>query len=172
MSFSSKDFDRQSLDRGSYHGQVPSTQSQQQQSGYHSERTPLITKAPIPSIQETNTFSGLESTSHPPESILPLSSVSSSDVNNNKFHYGTTACGRDEEQQSPTPTLASLDFFGGTAPEMDKNRTHQLPIRALAVRELKILLRCSGPIVLTYVLQNSLQLASLISLGHLGAIGE
>jgi MATE family multidrug resistance protein len=55
---------------------------------------------------------------------------------------------------------------------MDKDKARQLPIRALAIRELSILLRYSGPVVLSYVLQNSLQLASLISLGHLGAVGE
>ncbi|KAF8986866.1 hypothetical protein BGZ52_007301 [Haplosporangium bisporale] len=45
-----------------------------------------------------------------------------------------------------------------------------LSIRELSLREFKILLRYSGPVVLTYVLQNSLQLASLVSLGHLGSI--
>ncbi|KAG0091078.1 hypothetical protein BGZ93_008995 [Podila epicladia] len=45
-----------------------------------------------------------------------------------------------------------------------------LSIQELALREFKILLRYSGPVVLTYVLQNSMQLASLVSLGHLGSI--
>ncbi|KAG0053769.1 hypothetical protein BGZ83_000481 [Gryganskiella cystojenkinii] len=47
---------------------------------------------------------------------------------------------------------------------------HHLSTRDLALREFKILLQYSGPVVLTYVLQNSLQLASLVSLGHLGSI--
>ncbi|KAF9089402.1 hypothetical protein BGX23_006725 [Mortierella sp. AD031] len=42
--------------------------------------------------------------------------------------------------------------------------------RELTTREFRILLRYSGPVVLTYVLQNSLQMASLIALGHLGSI--
>ncbi|KAK3814063.1 MAG: mate-domain-containing protein [Benniella sp.] len=45
-----------------------------------------------------------------------------------------------------------------------------LSIREIAVREFKILLKYSGPVVLTYVLQNSLQMASLVSLGHMGAV--
>ncbi|KAF9314812.1 hypothetical protein BG003_003795 [Podila horticola] len=47
-----------------------------------------------------------------------------------------------------------------------------LSIRELSLREFKILLRYSGPVILTYVLQNSMQLASLVSLGHLGSIGK
>lgn len=45
-----------------------------------------------------------------------------------------------------------------------------LPIRELATREFKILLKYSAPVVLTYALQTSLQLASLVSLGHLGSV--
>ncbi|ORZ05145.1 mate-domain-containing protein [Lobosporangium transversale] len=45
-----------------------------------------------------------------------------------------------------------------------------MSIQDLTRREFKILLRYSGPVVLTYILQNSLQLASLVSLGHLGSI--
>lgn len=47
-----------------------------------------------------------------------------------------------------------------------------LPANEVAKREFKILLEHSWPIVLTFILQNSLQLASLVPLGYLGPIGK
>ncbi|KAF9962304.1 hypothetical protein BGZ65_009341 [Modicella reniformis] len=51
-----------------------------------------------------------------------------------------------------------------------RSDTSPLSTRELTTKELKILLRYSGPVVLTYALQNSMQLASLVSLGHMGSL--
>lgn len=170
--------------------------------GYRSERSPLITRAPI----VNSTAARLDSFPSGHQSTNQLSPFDnnrndSNNSNNNKYSkshtlldseqprgqllqpqprsYGTTR-GQDEEQQqqSPTPTIiaSSSDFLGpaSSTPGMDKY-TYQpgrLSVREVAIQEFKILLRYSWPVVLTYVLQNSLQLASLISLGHLGSIGE
>jgi MATE family multidrug resistance protein len=112
-----------------------------------SERSPLITKAPI---QERT------------------SSYTSIDNNSNKY-------GDDEDIYGPNnhghgTSVASADTLleqGDTSCSGEYMSIHDL-----TVREFKILLRYSGPVVLTYVLQNSLQLASLVSLGHLGSIGK
>jgi len=176
-------------------GQAPQAQ------GYHSERSPLITRAPVVDSAATrldSSPSGHQSTNHPAP-YVNNSMNNSNNSNNNKYieshtlldseqprgqlqpqprSYGTTR-GQDEEQQqqSPTPTIitSSSEFLGPTStPGMDKytHRPEWQSVREVTVQEFKILLRYSGPVVLTYVLQNSLQLASLISLGHLGSIGE
>ncbi|KAF9999006.1 hypothetical protein BGZ80_000703 [Entomortierella chlamydospora] len=117
-----------------------------------SERSPLITKAP--------------SATHP-EDLYAGSSYTSNDLTQ---PYVTAA--------SSSPSSSSLDE---TDTLLENGLTRQqklqavadssrLSVKELATRELKILLRYSGPVVLTYVLQNSLQMASLISLGHLGSL--
>ncbi|KAG0376807.1 hypothetical protein BGX24_007177 [Mortierella sp. AD032] len=111
-----------------------------------SERSPLITKAPIQnhpgsytSINNNNNNEQDEDDYHP---------------NNNHHSHGTSV--------SSTDTLLEQGNSSSSGQYMS--------IQELTAREFKILLRYSGPIVLTYVLQNSLQLASLVSLGHLGSI--
>jgi MATE family multidrug resistance protein len=113
-----------------------------------SERSPLITKAPIQnhpgsytSINNSNSNGDDEDDYHP---------------NNNHQSHGTSV--------TSTDTLLEQGNSSSSGQYM--------PIRDLTAREFKILLRYSAPVVLTYVLQNSLQLASLISLGHLGSIGK
>ncbi|KAF8924884.1 hypothetical protein BGZ58_001330, partial [Dissophora ornata] len=58
----------------------------------------------------------------------------------------------------------------GSDMSSDSSSGKYMSIQELTLREFRILLRYSGPVVLTYILQNSMQLASLISLGHLGSI--
>lgn len=110
-----------------------------------SERSPLITKAPIQnhpgSYTSTNNNHDDDDDYHP---------------NNNHHSHGTSV--------SSTDTLLEQGNSSSSGQYMS--------IRDLTVREFKILLRYSAPVVLTYVLQNSLQLASLVSLGHLGSIGK
>ncbi|OAQ33992.1 MATE efflux family protein [Linnemannia elongata AG-77] len=108
-----------------------------------SERSPLITKAPIQNLPgsytSTNNNHDDDDDYHP---------------NNNHHSHGTSV--------SSTDTLLEQGNSSSSGQYMS--------IRDLTVREFKILLRYSAPVVLTYVLQNSLQLASLVSLGHLGSI--
>ncbi|KAI1319268.1 hypothetical protein EDD11_004405 [Mortierella claussenii] len=169
---------------------------------YHSERTPLITKAPW---IHTNTTS--DAASSPPQQpqpssyTSPFNNVGSSD----RDKASSTETLLDTAMDVPPPTSALTmgtdidvscrdnrpqrrgrhghscddddnegeghDNHSGSSSFTSENECGKfMSIRDLTLREFKILLRYSGPVVLTYVLQNSLQLASLISLGHLGSI--
>lgn len=123
---------------------------------HYSERSPLITKSPL-TTESSYTYNDLPSGNRPYNKAPSATSASSVDTllesrgapddHNNQG----SSCGNESECETPS---------------------HLLSIRDLAVREFKILLRYSGPIVLTYSMQNSLQLASLLSLGRLGSIGK
>ncbi|KAF9133355.1 hypothetical protein BGW39_009952 [Mortierella sp. 14UC] len=112
-----------------------------------SERSPLITKAPIQqhpssytSINNSNDQNDEDEDNYHP--------------NNNNYSHGTSVSSADTLLEQGNSSCSG----------------QYMSIHDLTVREFKILLRYSGPVVLTYVLQNSLQLASLVSLGHLGSI--
>ncbi|KAF9930020.1 hypothetical protein FBU30_000933 [Linnemannia zychae] len=107
-----------------------------------SERSPLITKAPIQNY--SNNYTSIDNNEDDDE-YHP---------NNNHHSHGT----------SVTSTDTLLEHGNSSC------SGQYMSIRELVLREFKILLRYSGPVVLTYILQNSLQLASLVSLGHLGPI--
>ncbi|KAK3833482.1 MAG: putative MATE efflux family protein subfamily [Linnemannia elongata] len=108
-----------------------------------SERSPLITKAPIQN--HPGSYTSINNNNDDEDDYHP---------NNNHQSHGTSV--------SSTDTLLEQGNSSSSGQYMS--------IRDLTVREFKILLRYSAPVVLTYVLQNSLQLASLVSLGHLGSI--
>lgn len=110
-----------------------------------SERSPLITKAPIQN--HPGSYTSINNNDDDQDDYHP---------NNNHNSHGTSVLSTD--------TLLEQGNSSSSGQYMS--------IRELTAREFKILLRYSGPVVLTYVLQNSLQLASLISLGHLGSIGK
>ncbi|KAG0271034.1 hypothetical protein BGZ95_001225 [Linnemannia exigua] len=110
-----------------------------------SERSPLITKAPIQNHSGSYTSINNNSNEQDEDDYHP---------NNNHNSHGTSV--------SSTDTLLEQGNSSCSGQYMS--------IQELTAREFKILLRYSGPVVLTYVLQNSLQLASLVSLGHLGSI--
>ncbi|KAI1312628.1 hypothetical protein EDD11_002900, partial [Mortierella claussenii] len=139
-----------------------------------SERSPLITKAPVPH----NNINGKPKFLHPGTSYTSSDSISS-------YVTAPTTTSPPVLPSSllPSPRLQETDTLlengviaGGDLPPNGIRRvssstlSDDLSLRELTLREFKILLGYSGPVVLTYVLQNSLQLASLISLGHLGSI--
>ncbi|KAF9917360.1 hypothetical protein BX616_001262 [Lobosporangium transversale] len=138
-----------------------------------SERTPLITKAPTTPTGPTAT--------------------SSSNNNNNSSNSNSSKPQLLPSFVTPGPltpstatalvtdTDALLGYEIEYQQQQQQQQHQQYPItndgyptslsaRETALKELRILLRYSGPVVLTYILQNSLQLASLVSLGHLGSI--
>ncbi|KAG0361028.1 mate-domain-containing protein [Gamsiella multidivaricata] len=135
--------------------------------GTISERSPLITKAPLGSTSFTNHNDPALYTSN--DSSSSYAAVAAAGNQYDGRLPGNAA--RHDKAASSTETL--LDPNGGHGQEDDGESgrsEYYLSIRELTIREFKILLKYSGPVVLTYVLQNSLQLASLISLGHLGSI--
>ncbi|KAG0325341.1 hypothetical protein BGZ99_000755 [Dissophora globulifera] len=130
-----------------------------------SERSPLITKAPI-------------GTSY-------TSSSSKNNSNNSNVGYNSIRDGHDKGSSTDTLFDAGATIRNhrnnNSADDSDSGSCSSavedevlagsyMSIQELTVREFRILLRYSGPVVLTYVLQNSMQLASLVSLGHLGSI--
>ncbi|KAG0038680.1 hypothetical protein BGZ82_011151, partial [Podila clonocystis] len=108
-----------------------------------SERSPLITKAPS-TLSET-------------EQLLGPNNYYTS--NHGTASSSTTVNGDGHHIIHPTADDTSF-----------RSDSTLMTTKELTMHEFKILLKYSGPVVLTYVLQNSLQLASLISLGHLGSI--
>ncbi|KAK3809517.1 MAG: mate-domain-containing protein [Benniella sp.] len=124
-----------------------------------SERSPLITKAPVrthPSYT-SNAFSPLDrSTGQRPRNKAPSATSASS---------ADTLLGPED---APDGDDNGRSLCGGAS--TDFNSSQALSIREMTLREFKILLRYSAPVVLTYGMQNSLQLASLLSLGRLGSI--
>ncbi|KAK3835971.1 MAG: putative MATE efflux family protein subfamily [Linnemannia elongata] len=137
-----------------------------------SERSPLISKAPLTTGSSSNENSSSRNTLQPGNSYTSNdSSTSYVTAKSNALaetdallEYGLISGGGDhpysQQQQhgrhSDGVSIRSNSVF--------------LAARELTAREFKILLKYSGPVVLTYILQNSLQMASLVSLGHLGSI--
>lgn len=121
-----------------------------------SERTPLITKTP----------SGV----HP----LPGTSYTTNDSCVNFAIVRSSLPGSPPSiiVAGETDALLEPGVVGCQQQQHPGDNVSTLSTRELAAREFKILLRYSGPVVLTYTLQNSLQLASLVSLGHLGSTGK
>ncbi|KAF9917024.1 hypothetical protein FBU30_001037 [Linnemannia zychae] len=131
------------------------------------ERSPLITKAPIqrPLLDEGSTSVPQPSTIYTSNSLSPLevppptkpSSLVPGETDNllESRLNGSEDIGRAYKRQHRASLRSNSDFMS---------------IRELTLREFKILLRYSGPVVVTYILQNSIQVASLVSLGHLGPI--
>ncbi|KAF8983199.1 hypothetical protein BGZ46_010661 [Entomortierella lignicola] len=122
-----------------------------------SERSPLITKAP---------------SNHDPLHLIPETSYTSNDPSSFVTPSSSSAV---PPFTAPLPTQESDPLLDhGLAHRQQiiaaKAESSKLSIRELTTREFKILLRYSAPVVLTYILQNSLQMASLISLGHLGSL--
>ncbi|KAF9186749.1 hypothetical protein BGZ51_001774 [Haplosporangium sp. Z 767] len=115
------------------------------------------TPRPLPTISERSPLIGTNNNS--PQFLHPGMSYTSSSSN---ASYVTAKSSEtepllDQRLQVQTKRRPSID-------------SSTLSLKQLTVREFKILLRYSGPVILTYILQNSMQLASLISLGHLGPI--
>ncbi|KAF9133632.1 hypothetical protein BGW39_009360 [Mortierella sp. 14UC] len=134
-----------------------------------SERSPLISKAPITGSSSNGTSSRI---TLQPGNI----SYTSNDSNASYVTAKSSVAGE-------TDALLEQGFNNnGVHPHQQPFTGHHIDgvsscsdstfmtARELTAREFKILLRYSGPVVLTYILQNSLQMASLISLGHLGSI--
>lgn len=121
---------------------------------HFSERSPLIAKAPL-RTQPSYTYIDQPPGNRPYNKAPSATSASSVDT---LLESGDAP--DDHENQ------------GSSCGDVSSCGSHLLSIRDLTVREFKILLQYSGPIVLTYSMQNSLQLASLLSLGHIGSIGK
>lgn len=137
-------FPKHSFEQAYDHAFPPSPPTQHATLPTVSERSPLITKAPS-TLSETEQLLGpnnLYTSNHGTAS-------SSTTVNGDGHHI--------------VPTSDDASF---------RSDSTLMTTKELTIHEFKILLKYSGPVVLTYVLQNSLQLASLISLGHLGSIGK
>ncbi|KAG0298367.1 hypothetical protein BGZ96_000081 [Linnemannia gamsii] len=143
-----------------------------------SERSPLISRAPLTggasSSNGNNNSNGSRSTLHPGNSYTSNDS-STSYVTAKSTPLAET----DPLLEHGLNNGGGVDSYfqqlpghrGGDSVSM-RSSSAFLTARELTVREFKILLKYSGPVVLTYILQNSLQMASLISLGHLGSIGK
>ncbi|KAF9569921.1 hypothetical protein EC968_002446 [Mortierella alpina] len=123
-----------------------------------SERSPLITKAPSNAhgqyLQPRQSYTSNDS---PQSCVAANSSSSPSDETDALLEQG----GSLHHRPLPNDDTSSIGTSSCGRP---------LSIQEMTMREFKVLLRYSGPVVLTYVLQNSMRLASLVSLGHLGSI--
>lgn len=139
-----------------------------------SERSPLISKAPLTAGSSSNGNSCSRNTLQPGNSYTSNdSSTSYVTAKSNSLaetdallEHGLINGGGDhpysqQQQQGRHGDSVSI-----------RSNSAFVTARELTAREFKILLKYSGPVVLTYVLQNSLQMASLVSLGHLGSIGK
>ncbi|KAG0031904.1 hypothetical protein BGZ81_000334 [Podila clonocystis] len=136
-------FPKHSFEQAYDHAFPPSPPSQHATLPTVSERSPLITKAPS-TLSET-------------EQLLGPNNYYTS-------NHGTAS-------SSPTVNGDGHHIVHPTADDASfRSDSTLMTTKELTMREFKILLKYSGPVVLTYILQNSLQLASLISLGHLGSI--
>ncbi|KAG0046851.1 hypothetical protein BGZ83_007980 [Gryganskiella cystojenkinii] len=154
-------FPKHSFEQAYDHAFPPSPPSQQPTTlPTVSERSPLISKAPS-SLQPQ------QSSTHPHQQLFPGASYTSNDSTASYVTANTSVA------SGETDTLLDHDGSHGRRPSDQSSvlsDTANLSVKELTIREFKILLKYSGPVVLTYVLQNSLQLASLVSLGHLGSI--
>ncbi|KAF9178618.1 hypothetical protein BGZ51_007616 [Haplosporangium sp. Z 767] len=159
-------FPKHSFEQAYDHAFPPSPPSSQSHSreppayGLASERSPLITKAPLNnSPTQYNNYS-----------------KNNDFVDHNQLRNKTSADTLQESGQegrrngSGSSSSSSASDAGSEETSYAVESAEDMSIKDLTLREFKILLRYSGPVVLTYVLQNSLQLASLVSLGHLGSI--
>ena len=139
-----------------------------------SERSPLISKAPLTAEPSSNRDSSSRITLQPGNSYTSNdSSISYVTARSNALaetdallEHGLNNGGGDhlysqQQQQGRHGDGVSI-----------RSNSAFVTVRELTAREFKVLLKYSGPVVVTYVLQNSLQMASLISLGHLGSIGK
>ncbi|KAF8980195.1 hypothetical protein BGZ46_004536 [Entomortierella lignicola] len=146
-----------------------------------SERSRLITRAPL-STSYTNNHQ-----QHEHQPALSISSTESSPSSYGsttpKHHHNEASLSTETLLEATNINGQGANGAGGCGGYLENNNNdpddadnlsvscaRYMPIRELTIREFKILLKYSGPVVLTYILQNSLQLASLVSLGHLGPI--
>ncbi|KAF9290054.1 hypothetical protein BGZ68_008012 [Mortierella alpina] len=163
----------------------PSAQSPSQGRQAGSERTPLITKAPLSTAHahlRDDYRQDQHDTTYPPYTVDggPHPSYGAAAVpgpdqhnSNNNNHHNNKPSSVDtltDDRYQNRRSSSSSDSTDGSAASYLADSGRYLTVKELTLREFRILLRYSGPVVLTYVLQNSLQLASLISLGHLGSI--
>ncbi|KAF9981288.1 hypothetical protein BGZ65_004116 [Modicella reniformis] len=125
--------------------------------GYFSERSPLITKAPL-GTQPSYTNNG----SRPPNKAPSATSTSSTDT---LLESGLSPNGHRDNDGDDNDDASSCNQGPMTGRKSDF-----LSIHEMTMREFKILLQYSGPIVFTYAMQNSFQLACILSLGHLGSM--
>jgi len=153
-------FPKHSFEQAYDHAFPPSPPTQHQTTlPTVSERSPLISKAPSSAQQQSGNPT-------PPQLLHPGASYTSNDSTASYVTANTSVSG-DE-----TDTLLEHGRRRGSDQRSVQSDTAHLSVKEITIREFKILLKYSGPVVLTYVLQNSLQLASLVSLGHLGSIGK
>ncbi|KAF9285861.1 hypothetical protein BGZ68_003522 [Mortierella alpina] len=157
-------FPKHSFEQAYDHAFPPSPPLQNAALPAVSERSPLITKAPS-NAHSQYLQPGQSYTSNDSSQSYVTANSSSADETDALLEQGGSssinphAAPRHQHLQNGDSRSVNHSINGGA-----------LSIRELTTREFKILLRYSGPVVLTYVLQNSMQLASLISLGHLGSI--
>lgn len=139
-----------------------------------SERSPLISRAPLTTESSSNGYSGSRNTLQPGNSYTSNDSSTSYVTAKSNSLAETDALLEDGLNNGGGDNLYSrLQQQGRHGDSVSiRSSTAFVTARELTVREFKILLKYSGPVVLTYVLQNSLQMASLVSLGHLGSIGK
>ncbi|KAG9327312.1 hypothetical protein KVV02_007088 [Mortierella alpina] len=158
-------FPKHSFEQAYDHAFPPSPPLQNAALPAVSERSPLITKAPSNAhsqyLQPGQSYTSNDSAQ---SYVTANSSSSPTDETDTLLEQGGLSSVRSSPhhprlQNGDSASILSNSLGGGAQ-----------SIRELTTREFKILLRYSGPVVLTYVLQNSMQLASLISLGHLGSI--
>ncbi|KAF9333300.1 hypothetical protein BG006_003807 [Podila minutissima] len=158
-----------------------------------SERTPLISKTSSPQLPQPSPPSYTSHTSssyvtannqldRPPSPANSIATITPSRVATTSPVSTPGPTAHRKSLSTDTLPVSRPQYYGhddgeggGSGEDADEScqarlSSSYLSIRELALREFKILLRYSGPVVLTYVLQNSMQLASLVSLGHLGSI--
>ncbi|KAG0281659.1 hypothetical protein BGZ95_001018 [Linnemannia exigua] len=134
-----------------------------------SERSPLISRAPLTAGPSSN---GSSSNTLQPGNNSYTSNDSNASYVTAKSGTGETDALLEHGNNINNSVRPQQQPFKGYPNERVSIRSDSvlMTARELTVQEFKILLRYSGPVVLTYILQNSLQMASLISLGHLGSI--
>ncbi|KAG0240789.1 hypothetical protein BGW41_006647 [Actinomortierella wolfii] len=113
------------------------------------ERSPLIGVAPSNGTLQPYSYSSTASS--------PSHAAS---TERDPLHQGKNVTDREDHHlESGRPALHRSELS-----------SRALSLRKLTIREFRILIRYSGPVIVTYILQNSFQLASLVSLGHLGPL--
>ncbi|KAG0010200.1 hypothetical protein BGZ80_001692 [Entomortierella chlamydospora] len=181
-------FPKHSFEQAYDHAFPPSQRNSNNAHGHNvdtldpiSERSRLITKAPLSTAYTNSTFTDQDEDHSECSPTLPSYGATNDQHHHHHHHH------QRHEASSSTNTLFEADQVndgddrgGGNygsyldqdeeADNLTVSCARYMPIKELTIREFKILLRYSGPVVLTYILQNSLQLASLVSLGHLGPI--
>ncbi|KAF9146877.1 hypothetical protein BGX30_005087 [Mortierella sp. GBA39] len=137
-----------------------------------SERSPLISKAPFTAGSSSNGNSSSRDTLQPGNSYTSNDSSTSYVTAKSNALAETDALLEHELNNGRGdhlyPQQQQQGRYGDSVPI--RSNSAFVTTRELIAREFKILLKYSGPVVLTYILQNSMQMASLISLGHLGSI--